>query len=183
VLSAGQVSLGTAPARVDAGGRFTITGITAARYRVQATISGPSGWMLASSVVSGRDVLDTPLDLRQSVDGAVVTFTDRPGELSGVVRDSAGKLISGHTVILFAAERTLWTPMSRRIRAVTSAADGTFLFRMVAPGEYWLAAVSDVDDGEWYDPALLERLVTSCAVKKSISEEEKKTLDVRIPSP
>ena len=114
VLSAGQVSLGTAPARVDAGGRFTITGIAAARYRVQASISGPSGWMLASSVSSGRDVLDTPLDLRQSVDGAVVTFTDRPGELSGVVRDSAGRPISGHTVILFAAERTLWTPMSRR---------------------------------------------------------------------
>jgi carboxypeptidase family protein len=178
VLSAGQVSLGTAPARVDAGGRFTITGITAARYRVQASISGPSGWMLASSVVSGRDVLDSPFDLRQSVDGALVTFTDRPGELSGVVRDNAGRPISAYTVILFAAERTLWTPMSRRIRAVMSAADGTFLFRMVAPGEYWLAAVADVDDGEWYDPVLLERLLTSSAVKATISEGERKTLDV-----
>ena len=118
VLSAGQVSLGTAAVLVDAGGRFTITGITAARYRVEASISGPSGWMLASSMVSGRDVLDTPLDLRQSVDGAVVTFTDRPGELSGVARDSAGTPVSAHTVILFAAERTLWTPTSRRIRAV-----------------------------------------------------------------
>jgi hypothetical protein len=183
VLSAGQVSLGTAPVLVDTGGRFTMTGITAARYRLQASISGPSGWMLAASVVSGRDVLDTPLDLRQSVDGAVVTFTDRPGELSGVVRDSAGKPMSAHTVILFAAERTLWTPTSRRIRAVPSAADGRFLFRMVAPGEYWLAAQSDVDDGEWYDPVLLERLVTGPAVKTTISEGEKKTLDVRIPSP
>ena len=183
VLSAGQVSLGTAAVLVDAGGRFTITGITAARYRVQASISGPSGWMLATSVVSGRDVLDTPLDLRQSVDGAVVTFTDRPGELSGVVRDSAGKPMAAHTVILFAAERTLWTPMSRRIRAVPSTTDGRFLFRMVAPGEYWLAAVADVDDGEWYDPVLLERLLTGSAVKTTISEGEKKTLDVRIPSP
>jgi carboxypeptidase family protein len=183
VLSAGQVSLGTAAVVVDAGGRFTITGITAARYRVQASISGPSGWMLASSVVSGRDVLDTPLDLRQSVDGAVVTFTDRPGELSGVVRDSAGKPMSAHTVILFAPERMLWTPMSRRIRAVPSTADGRFLFRMVAPGEYWLAAVADVDDGEWYNPVLLERLLTGPAVKTTISEGEKKTLDVRIPSP
>ena len=177
------MSLATAPARVDAAGRFTITGITAARYRVQASISGPSGWMLASSVASGRDVLDTPLDLRQGVDGVVVTFTDRPAELSGVVRDSAGKPISAYTVILFAAERTLWTPMSRRIRAVPSATDGSFLFRMVAPGEYWLAAVADVDDGEWYDPVLLERLLTSSAVKTTISEDEKKTLDVRIPSP
>jgi uncharacterized protein (DUF2141 family) len=182
VLSAGQVSFGTVPARVDAGGRFTITGITAARYRVHATISGPSGWMLASSVVSGRDVLDSPFDLRQSVDGAVVTFSDRPGELSGVVRDNAGRPISAYTVILFAAERTLWTPMSRRIRAVMSAADGTFLFRMVPPGEYGLAAVADVEDGEWYDPVLLERLLTS-AVKATISEGERKTFDVRIPSP
>jgi hypothetical protein len=139
--------------------------------------------MLASSVVSGRDVLDTPLDLRQSVDGAVVTFTDRPGELSGVVRDSAGKPMSAQTVILFAAERTLWTPTSRRIRAVPSTADGRFLFRMVAPGEYWLAAVADVDDGEWYDAVLLERLLTGAAVKTTISEGEKKTQDLRIPSP
>jgi hypothetical protein len=182
-LSAGQVSLGTAAVPVDAGGRFTIAGVTAARYRVQASVSGPSGWMLASSVVSGRDVLDTPLDLRQSVDGAVVTFTDRPGELSGVVRNSAGEPMSAHTVILFAAERTLWTPTSRRIRAVPSTADGRFLFRMVAPGEYWLAAVADVDDGEWYDPVLLERLLTGPAVKTTISEGEKKTLDVRIPTP
>ena len=183
VLSAGQVSLGTAPAVVDAAGRFTITGITAAKYRVQANISGPSGWMLATSVVSGRDVLDTPLDLRQSVDGAVVTFTDRPGELSGVVRDSSGKPIAAHTVSLFAAERSLWTPGSRRIRAVPSATDGTFLFRMVPPGEYWIAAVADVDDGEWYDPVLLEHLATSSAVKTTILEGGKKTLDVRIPSP
>jgi len=168
---------------VDAAGRFTITGITAAKYRVQANISGPSGWMLATSVVSGRDVLDTPLDLRQSVDGAVVTFTDRPGELSGVVRDSSGKPIAAHTVILFAAERSLWTPGSRRIRAVPSASDGTFLFRMVPPGEYWIAAVADVDDGEWYDPVLLEHLATSSAVKTTILEGGKKTLDVRIPSP
>jgi hypothetical protein len=61
-----------------------------------------------------------------------------------------------------------------------SAADGSFLFRMVPPGEYGLAAVADVEDGEWYDPVLVERLLTS-AVKAMISEGERKTFDVRIP--
>jgi hypothetical protein len=178
LLAGGQVSLGTAPARVDSAGRFTITGITAARYRLQASISGPSGWVLASSTVGGRDALDVPLDLRQSVDAAVLTFSDRPAEVAGIVRDSSGKPIRGHTVILFAADRTLWTPLSRRIRAVPSAPDGSFLFRTVPSGDYLIDAVADVDDGEWYDPVLLERLLQSSAVKVTIADGEKKTLDV-----
>src|SRR6185436_19393628 len=107
-------------------GRFTITGITAGKYRLQASIAGAPAWMLATSSVNGRDALDVPVDLRQNVDGAVVTFTDRPGEVSGIVRDSSGKPIAGLPVVLFSVDRTLWTQQSRRIRAVTSSVDGTF---------------------------------------------------------
>ncbi len=44
-----------------------------------------------------RRVLDFPLDVRQSLDGAVVTFSDRPAELSGIVRNGSGKPISAET--------------------------------------------------------------------------------------
>jgi uncharacterized protein (DUF2141 family) len=183
LLSGGRVSLASAPARVDGNGRFSITGVTAGRYRLQAAIDGPSGWMLSSSTVNGRDVLDTPIDLRQSIDGALVTFSDRPAELSGIVRDAAGRPSVTDTVIVFPADRTLWTPRARRIRAERVVADGTFQFRRLAAGDYYVAAAADVDEYEWFDPGLLEQLATSFAVKIAIGEGEKKIVDlVRQPA-
>jgi uncharacterized protein (DUF2141 family) len=178
LLSGGQISLASPPARVDANGRFSITGVTAGRYRLQAAIDGPSGWMLSSSTVNGRDALDTPIDLRQSVDGAVVTFSDRPAELSGVVRDPSGRPSATDTVIVFPADRTLWIPRSRRIRAERVVADGTFQFRLLAPGDYYVAAAADVDEYERFDSTVLERLAVSSALKITITEGEKKTVDV-----
>jgi uncharacterized protein (DUF2141 family) len=178
VLSTSQVSLAGTPSRVDPAGRFTITGITAGKYRLQASIAGSPAWMLATSSVNGRDALDVPVDLRQNVDGAVVTFTNRPGEVSGIVRDSSGKSIAGLPVVLFSVDRTLWTPQSRRIRAVTSSVDGAFRVRMVPPGEYGLAAPADAEDGEWYDPMFLERLLVTSAVRTTIAEGEKKSVDL-----
>jgi hypothetical protein len=178
LLSGAQVSLASAPGRVDASGRFSITGVTAGRYRLQATIDGPSGWMHRSSTVNGRDLLDTPIDLRQSIDGAVVTFSDRPAELSGVVRDPSGTPSAADTVIVFPADRTLWTPRSRRIRAERVVADGTFQFRLLASGDYFIAAAADVDEYEWFDPTLLERLAASSALKITIAEGERKIVDV-----
>jgi uncharacterized protein (DUF2141 family) len=178
LLSGVQVSLASIPARVDANGRFSITGVTAGKYRLQAAIDGPSGWMLGSSMANGRDVLDMPIDLRQSIDGAVVTFSDRPAELSGIVRDASGRPSATDTAILFPADRTLWTPRSRRIRADRAAADGTFQFRLLPPGDYYVAATTDVDEYEWYDAAFLDHLAVSSAVKITIAEGEKKTVDV-----
>ena len=176
ILSGAQVSLASPPAGVDASGRFSIVGITAGRYRLQATIDGPSDWMLSSSTVNGRDVLDTPIDLRQNVDGAVVTFSDRPAELSGVVHDASGRASASDTVILFPADRMLWTPRSRRIRAERVTADGAFQFRQLPPGDYYAASAADVDEYGWYDSALLERLAASTALKITIGEGEKKQL-------
>jgi hypothetical protein len=178
LLAGAQISIASAPARVDANGRFSITGATAGKYRLQATIDGPSGWMLSSATVNGRDVLDAPVDLRQSVDGAVVTFSDRPAQLSGSVRDASDQPSATDTVILFPADRTLWTPRSRRIRAERSAADGRFQFRLLPAGDYYVAAATDVDEYEWYDAAFLERLAAGSAVKIVIGEGEKKPLDV-----
>lgn len=176
-LSGGQVSLASAPARVDNSGRFSIAGVVAGKYRLQAAIDGPSGWMLSSSVVSGRDALDLPMEVRQSLDGAVVTFSDRPAELSGSVRDASGQPAMAATVILFPADRTLWTPHSPRIRAEQSTTDGTFHLRRLPAGEYYVTALADVEEYEWYDPAFLERVVPSSA-KTTIAEDEKKAVDV-----
>jgi uncharacterized protein (DUF2141 family) len=178
LLTGTQVSLATPPARVDNNGRFSITGITAGKYRLQATIDGSPGWMVRTLAANGRDVLDTALDIRQSIDGVVLTFSDRVAELSGTVHDTTGRSSVGDTVILFPADRTLWTPRSRWIRAEQSSTDGSFQFRVLPAGEYFVAAISDIDDYAWYDPVLLDRLAATSALKIAIGEGEKKVVDV-----
>ena len=67
-------------------------------------------------------------------------------------------------------------PGSRRIRADRVVADGSFQFRLLPAGDYYVAAAADVDEYEWYDPAFLDRLSASSALKITISEGEKKQL-------
>jgi hypothetical protein len=65
------------------------------------------------------------------------------------------------------------------VQAVRPGVDGKYVIRDLPPGDYLLAAVTDVDQDEWQDPAFLERLQPG-SIKVTIAEGEKKTLDLRI---
>ena len=43
------------------------------------------GWWLKSLSLGGRELLDAPLDLKQSSNDVVVTFSDRATELKGTI--------------------------------------------------------------------------------------------------
>lgn len=172
------ISISSGGMALTADGRFTITGITPGRYRLQATAPGtPPRWTARSSMVGGQDALDTPIEIRQSYSDAVITLTDRISELSG--RLDAGGTSADYTMILFSANQAHWSAPSRRVLTARAASDSTYSFRNVPPGEYLLAAVDDVEQGEWNDPTFLQRL-SPTAMKITIAEGEKKTQDVRV---
>jgi hypothetical protein len=130
-------------------------------------------------VTSGRDTLDVPLDLRESIADVVLTFTDRAGELTGMLQNADGRPAPEYYIILFATERGFWTPHSRRIRAGRPSADGRFTFYSVPGGDYLLAAVTDIEPGEWLDPTVLQRLAPGAMTVK-LAEGEKKVQDIQI---
>ena len=66
-------------------------------------------------------------------------------------------------ILVFSAERSHWTPGSRRVRMTRPGTDGSYSVKGLPPGEYFLAAPTDLETGEWNDPALLEQLVRSSA--------------------
>jgi len=47
------------------------------------------------------------------------------------------------------------------------------------PGDYLVAAVTDVEQGEWYVPAFLTELAQA-AIPVTIAESEKKVQDIRV---
>jgi Carboxypeptidase regulatory-like domain len=167
----------------DASGRFTMSGVLPGRYKLAGGGRdggpGPNGWYIKSATVEGRDTMDFPIDLRRIVDDAVVTFTDRTTEVAGVVRDADGKPIGGLTVIVAAADRTFWNPNSRHIHTAQPGTDGRFTIRGSPPGDYWIGAVADVEEDEWYDSAFLERF-TRRAQRISLADGERRRHDLSV---
>jgi protocatechuate 3,4-dioxygenase beta subunit len=186
------VIVGSSQAQVDAAGTFTLSGVTPGRYRLNASVPGnappapgASGppmpiWTLKSVVANGVDTLDSAFEIGTSdVSGVVVTFTDHPSELSGTLLDSTGKPAPMYWVVAFPTDRTLWTPSSRRVRTVRPDGQGKFRVVGLPPGEYYMVALTDLEQADLSDPSFLEQLAAA-SYKIMLAEGEKKTQDLKL---
>ena len=109
----------------------------------------------------------------------MVTFSDRVSELSGRLESTDGAPAPDHFILAFSTDRGRWTPLSRRVRQSRPATDGRFSIRGLPSGDYFLAAVTDVEPGEWFDPAFLSQLVPA-AVKVTVRDAEETIQNLRI---
>jgi len=172
------------PVNVSADGRFTIPGAAPGRYRLTTSFPGsgrPGGWLAKSITAGGQDALDAPFTLQPNTHlrDATITFTERLAQLKGTLRTGAGAVTPEYNVVLFPADPSLWLAQSRRIQSVRPSADGAYVFRNVPAGDYLVAAVDDVEPGEWFDPAFLQRTAASAA-RITIGEGEQKAQDIRV---
>jgi hypothetical protein len=195
------------PAQVDASGNFKIIGVAPGRYSISANVppaaqtgaaagggrggggrgggagqAGPTGsWTLKSALVNGRDALDFPFDLRpnQEIGGALLTFGDQTQEVSGTLQDPTGRPMPDLTIIVFASDKQFWTPLSRRIASARPDTAGKFTVRGLPPGQYLVTAVTEVEPGEWFDPAFLQQLIGG-SVTFQLAPGEKRTQDLRV---
>lgn len=118
----------------------------------------------------GRDILDTPLDLRQSADDAVVTLTDQASELTGSAR--------GTFVIVFSTDSKSWFFNSRRVVGARPDGNQRYTIRNLPAGDYFVAGADDVEAGEWYDRAVLHKL-SATAARITLGEGAKREQDVK----
>ena len=175
------VSLGVSSAPVDASGAFSFVGVPPGRYRLTQASGPTTPFQLTSAVSGGREVLDTWLTVNagESVPELVVTFSDRVSELSGRLESTDGGPAPDYFILAFSADRERWTPLSRRVRQSRPATDGRFSIRGLPSGDYFLATVTDVEPGEWFDPAFLSQLVPA-AVKVTVRDGEQTIQNLRI---
>lgn len=73
----------------------------------------------------------------------------------------------------------MWARESRRVMQTRPATDGHFVMRGLPPGDYLLAAVTDIDPDERYDAAFLRQLIPA-AVRLTLAEGDRKIQDIRI---
>lgn len=174
-----------APSAVHADGTFAIDNVLPGPCYMTISLAPADSavWSARSAVVAGRDMLDTPLEITResAAPGVTITFSDTRTELSGTLQTQSGSPASDVFVIAFSADRQLWGRVSRRIRAVRPGIDGQYSIKDLPPGDYLIGAVSDIDQDEWLDPAVLDR-IAAAAVRISLGEGEKKTQDLQIGS-
>jgi hypothetical protein len=169
--------------RVGADARFTFENVIPDAYRFTTTWSAPGAgekWTIKSAIANGREALDAPLRViaNEPVDWTI-TFTDTPATLTGALLNPSGRAATEYYILVFSADRSHWTPGSRRIRMTRPATDGTFTIKGLPPGEYFLAAPLDLETGEWNDPALLAGLAPA-SVKVTLREGETTTQNYRM---
>ena len=184
--NANRMTMGMPPGQVDASGSFAIQGVPPGQYRFVSTVPQPGGsgpaWTIKSAIAGGRDTLDTPLDVRPgtNIEGVTITYSDLVSEISGTLSDGKGQPISDLSILVFTTDRSLWGTPSRRLRPPTQpSSDGKFRITGLPAGEYFLGAVTDLEPGDWQDPAFLEQL-SAAAIKVTIAEGEKKVQDIKI---
>lgn len=171
------MNVGSPPqAQVGPDGRFTLVGVTPGRYTLRA-----GGGLMKSSVVGGQDTLDFPLDFtgERDITDAVLTVTDKSSELTGLLTDVSGKAAVDFTIIVAPIDPRYWQPASRRVMMTRPDTNGRYTFRSLPPGDYMVAAVTDIDQGSQYDPEFLKAIV-SASVRVDIGEAAKVAQDLRV---
>jgi hypothetical protein len=164
--------------QVSAAGTFELNGLIGAQLlRVDRL---PEGWVVKSIRANGRDITDTALEFRGSEGATVqVVLTNRISEVSGTVKAN-GQPVTSASVVLFPEDAAQWAFPSRRVRMVRVDQNGVFRAQSLPPGERYLAlAVDYLEQGEYQDPAFLERM-RGRATAFSLSEGENKNVDLTL---
>lgn len=162
--------------RVEPDGQFTIRGVGAGRYIVSVT--GP---YTRSAITNGQDVLDIPLEFdgNEDVNNLVVTMTDQVSELTGTFTPADGENITDVTVLVVPTDDRYWLPGSRRIATASLNPAGVYRLRGLPAGSYFIAVLTDFEQGTQYDRVFLKDLMTTPGVSVTIGEGEKVTRDLR----
>ena len=163
-------------------GTFEINGVQPATYDIEVTLPPAirSVWSVKSIMAGGREVRDAPLTFDQgSLTGVTVTLTDQPIQLAGTLSSASGQAATDYYVVLFPEDRALWHERSPRIRVMRPAADGSFSTRDLLPGKYRIAALTDLEEGEWRTAAFLDS-VFDASIAVTLSDGQTTRQDIRI---
>jgi carboxypeptidase family protein len=157
-LAPGASRCASGAPRVGPDGSFTLPGVRGTSL-VRA-YGMPEGWWLKAVRQGDRDMTDVPLSIGHGdvVGDLQVVFDDEPTTLSGSVADPSGATAPDYTVIVFPADESRWTPESRFIAAERPDQTGHVRRTGLPPGDYLVAAVEWVEEGQWLDPLFLQRL-------------------------
>ena len=189
-LSANSVDADTAPdarARNADDGRIQndwtvrVGGVFGAA-RVRARV--PNGWWVKAILHDGRDISDTPTEMRsgEELTDLRIVVSDRPTSVRGQLVDAKGTPLKNGTIVVFAREPDKWFEESRWVRATRPDQQGSYRIDGLPPGEYLAVAVDYVEEGTWNDASFIESL-REHAEPFTLAEGETRTVVLKLLTP
>ena len=168
--------------RVESNGTFMTASVAPGKYLLRVA-GAPQGWTFRGATAAGRDVADAPIEIEASdVTGVIVTFTDRPTEITGTVTSDGTAPEATSTVIVFPADREAWLNYGtnpRRLRNVRADKTGAFSISNLPPGDYLIAAVRESSASDWQNPKFLEALSQN-ARRVQLADGQKVSQSLRV---
>jgi hypothetical protein len=167
-------------ARVEQDNSFKIVAVAAGLHLIRPG-GQLRGWSLKSVLLDGRDITDTPIEVRsgQEITRVLMTFTDAVNEINGTLTTDRGVPITDYTVLAFPIDSSLWRAQSRHIATARPDQNGKFWIRNLPAGSYYVATVDPTQQGEWFEPDYLEEHRVGAA-NVTLGEGDTKTQDFKI---
>lgn len=168
-VPAGSMS---APRTVDSSsGTFVVPELSPVSYRISADATTLNGRpvVFEGVFVNGADVTHAAVDLAAPADrDVVVKFTTKLTQLSGAVQDASGAPAPGYVILAFPVDRNAryWHSRAIQFQKLSSASD--FDFRRLPSGEYFLAALTDIEPDQEFNSAFLDE-VAAAAVRVTLA--------------
>jgi Carboxypeptidase regulatory-like domain len=160
---------------------FSLSGLFGPHVFV--ALGAPAGWVMKAIRYRGRDILDVPTSLPPGNDGAVleIVLTDRVADVSARVVGPDGHPTTA-LVAVVPTDRSRWQFFGRGWSPEQPATGDVTHVGLFAPGEYFVAALSDEDYSSLLDyPEALDPFA-AVARRITLTEGQKLTLDLRLVS-
>ncbi len=173
--------MGSGNQRLNDDFTFELTGLFERRL-IRANIGQNSGWFLKAVLLDGTDITDSGAEFTpgRSYDGLQVIFSRKTTDLSGMLTDDRGKPVLDATVVIFPANKDLWTFSSRYVRSARPDTNGRYNVRSLPPSDdYMVIAVQNLEQGQGSDPDFLARALEE-GHRFSLNEGETKAVDIKL---
>jgi hypothetical protein len=173
---------GSGQNRINDDYTFELTSLSERRL-IRANVAGQAlSWYLKAVMLDGDDVTDSGIEFTpgRSYDGLQVILSRKTTDLSGLVSDDRGRLVLDATVVIFPANKDLWTYASRYMRTARPDTNGRYSIKSLPPSEdYLIIAVQNLEQGQGSDPDFLSRAAED-AKRFSLNEGETKGVDIKL---
>ena len=118
-------------------------------------------WFVESVTAAGKDITDRAFNLQSDMTSIVVTMTDEPTRVSGIVRDAQGAPSPTAVVLAFPVDRARWSGYGvspRNFKIALTTRTGVYAFDHLPAGDYYVVAIDPAVADDWQNPSHLEAL-------------------------
>jgi hypothetical protein len=168
---------GLQSAQVNEDGTFKFGSANRGRYAL-SVVRVPPKYYVKSVHLGSSDVTHSVLDLSGEGGSIDILLGDNPGELNGSLRNDKNESMAGVLVVLWSKEPEVASSTNGVNTAYTDQ-NGTFQFKSLAPGEYYVAAWEDADAQQVQNRDLLAMFSDDDA-KIKLAEGAKQSMEAKL---